>query len=119
MSHIVRPLPGRGRWATLAVALVLSTAAMARLPVGHIEGTIRDTAGAPIANAQVIVVGTAYQALSDSAGRYRLADIPVGRHTIRAAFIGYKSTQVTEVLVRENLTTTVDILLEVTAVELQ
>jgi Ca-activated chloride channel family protein len=92
---------------------------MARLPVGHVEGTIRDTAGAPIANAQVIVVGTAFQALSDSAGRYRLADIPVGRHTIRAAFIGYKSTQVTEVLVRENLTTTVDILLEVTAVELQ
>ena len=119
MSHIVRPFPGRGRWATLAVALVLFTAAMARPPVGHIAGTVRDTAGAPIANAQVFVVGTAHHTLSDSAGRYRLAGIPVGRHAVRAAFIGYKSTEVTQVPVLADQTTAVDIRLEPTAVELQ
>lgn len=63
MSPIIRPHPGRGPWAALPVALVAFTAAMTRPPTGHIEGTARSTAGAPIANAQVFVVGTSHRAV--------------------------------------------------------
>jgi Ca-activated chloride channel family protein len=120
MPHVVRPLSGRGRWAALALAVVLLTAAsLAHGPVGRIEGTVRDSAGAPIAHAQVFVVGLAFNTLTDSAGHYRLVDVPVGTYTIRAAFIGYRSTELTKVPVRANQTTPADLILEQTAVALQ
>jgi Ca-activated chloride channel homolog len=120
MPHVVRSHHGRGRWATLVLAIALLTAAaVGHAPVGRIAGTVRDRGGAPIANAQVFVVGTAYNALSDSAGRYRLADIPIGSYTLRAAFIGYRSTELTQVPVRVNQTTPVDLVLEATGTELQ
>jgi len=120
MPLVVRSHRGRGRWATLVFAVALLTAAsVGHAPVGSIAGTVRDSAGAPIANAQVFVVGTAYNTLSDPAGRYRLADVPVGTYTLRAGFIGYRSTQLEQVPVRANQTTPVDLVLEKTSVQLQ
>ena len=64
------------------LAAVLLTGATEPPPsTGRIEGTVRDSAGAPVANAQVIVVSRPWTAMSDSAGHYRLADIPAGRYT--------------------------------------
>jgi len=86
---------------------------------GWIEGTVRDKAGAPIANAQVTIVGSAWSTLSDSGGRYRLADVPPARYTVRAAFIGYQSVEVKDVRVRAGKATALDLTLEQTAVEIQ
>ena len=86
---------------------------------GKIEGRVRDQAGAPIANAQVFVVGTAFNALTNPQGYYFINSIPAGTISVRAAFIGYKSTQVDGVRVLEGQTGTVDIQLEQTAVEIQ
>ena len=61
---------------------------------GKIEGRVRDQAGAPIANAQVFVVGTAFNALTNPQGYYFINNIPAGTISVRSAFIGYKSTQV-------------------------
>jgi Ca-activated chloride channel family protein len=120
MPHFVRPPQWRGRNAafTLVAALLVAGARPAAEPLGQIEGTVRDQAGAPIANVQVFVVGTSFQDLSDSAGRYRLSRVPVGRHTLRAAFIGYRSTELTEVPVRVGQVTRVDLVLEPTTVQL-
>jgi carboxypeptidase family protein len=121
MPHVVGSHHGRGRWATLVLAVALLTAATVgrHPPVGSIAGTVRDKAGTPIANAQVLVVGTAHIALSDRAGRYRLADVPVGIYSVRARFIGYRSTELDKVAVRANQTTPVDLVLEPTRTELQ
>jgi outer membrane receptor for ferrienterochelin and colicin len=80
---------------------------------------VRDQAGAPIANAQVFIVGTAFNALTNPQGYYFINNVPAATVSVRAAFIGYKSTQVDGVKVLAGQTGTVDIQLEQTAVEIQ
>ena len=104
--------------ATVALGLGASSL-LAQGSTGKIEGRVRDQAGAPIANAQVIIVGTAFNALTNPQGYYFLNNVPAGTISVRAAFIGYKSTQVDGVRVLADQTGTVDIQLEQTAVEIQ
>jgi len=92
-----------------AVALGLgANALLAQSATGKLEGRVRDQAGAPIANAQVYVVGTAYNAITNPQGYYFINNIPSGTVSVRAAFIGYKSTQVEGVKMLAGQTITVD-----------
>jgi Carboxypeptidase regulatory-like domain/TonB-dependent Receptor Plug Domain len=105
--------------ALATVALVLGAGTLLAQATGKIEGRVRDQAGAPIANAQVFIVGTAFNALTNPQGYYFINNVPAGTISVRAAFIGYKSTQVDGVKVLAGQTGTVDIQLEQTAVEIQ
>ena len=105
--------------ALAAVALGLGAGTLQAQATGKIEGRVRDQAGAPIANAQVFIVGTAFNALTNPQGYYFINNVPSGTHSVRAAFIGYKSTQVDGVRVLAGQTITVDVQLEQTAVEIQ
>jgi hypothetical protein len=105
--------------ALAAVALVLGAGTLLAQATGKIEGRVRDQAGAPITNAQVFIVGTAFNALTNPQGYYFINNVPGGTISVRAAFIGYKSTQVDGVKVLAGQTGTVDIQLEQTAVEIQ
>jgi outer membrane receptor for ferrienterochelin and colicin len=106
--------------ALAAVTLMLGAGTLlAQGSTGKIEGRVRDQAGAPIANAQVFVVGTAFNALTNPQGYYFINNVPASTVAVRAAFIGYKSTQVEGVKVLAGQTITVDVQLEQTAVELQ
>jgi hypothetical protein len=106
--------------ALAAVALGLGASALlAQGATGKIEGRVRDQAGAPIGNAQVFIVGTAFNALTNPQGYYFFNNVPAGTISVRAAFIGYRSTQVDGVRVLAGQTGTVDIQLEQTAVEIQ
>jgi outer membrane receptor for ferrienterochelin and colicin len=106
--------------ALAAVGLALGASTLlAQGSTGKIEGRVRDQAGAPIANAQVFIVGTAFNALTNPQGYYFINNVPAGTISVRAAFIGYKSTQVDGVKVLASQTGTVDIQLEQTAVEIQ
>src|SRR6476620_10829679 len=103
-----------------AVALGLGAGTLlAQGSTGKIEGRVRDQAGAPIANAQVFVVGSAFNALTNPQGYYFINNIPASTVNVRAAFIGYKSTQVDGVKVLAGQTITVDVQLEQTAVQIQ
>jgi carboxypeptidase family protein/TonB-dependent receptor-like protein len=108
------------RFALAAVALGFGAGSLlAQGSTGKIEGRVRDQAGAPIANAQVFIVGTAFNALTNPQGYYFINNVPAGTYNVRAAFIGYKSTQVDGVKVLAGQTITVDIQLEQTAVQIQ
>jgi hypothetical protein len=107
-------------FALAAVALGFGAGSLlAQGSTGKIEGRVRDQAGAPIANAQVFLVGTAFNALTNPQGYYFINNVPAGNASVRAAFIGYKSTQVEGVKVLAGQTLTVDIQLEQTAVQIQ
>src|SRR2546422_8569152 len=57
---------------------------------GTVTGRVTDSlSGQGIAVATVTVVGTGLSARSGDDGRYRIADVPVGEHTIRVIRIGY------------------------------
>jgi len=54
-----------------------------------VSGRVADATGRPLANAQVFIVGTQLRALSNAEGRYTIANVPDGTHTIRAMLIGF------------------------------
>ena len=103
----------------LLLLVLTSTAAAPTITppkTGRVSGYVRDDKGSAVVNAQVFVVGTALNALSDSAGYYLLPAVPEGTHQMRAASIGYKSAQAT-IVVRAGQTTRQNFLLSQTAVE--
>jgi Ca-activated chloride channel homolog len=117
-----RFIPARLAPALLLFLLVTLTTSAASPDIpspgtGRVAGHVRDLNGKPLGHAQIFVVGTALHTLSDSLGAYALPSVPEGRQEIRAAFIGYKSAQAT-ITVRAGKTTTHDIILEPTAVQL-
>jgi hypothetical protein len=108
------------RWLALAaVALVVSAGSLYAQATGKVEGRVRDQAGAPIANAQVTVEGTAFGALTNSQGYYFFNSLPVGSINIQVAFVGYKKTMATGIRVLAGQTVTQDIQLEQSVVELE
>jgi len=114
----VRLLPALTSLLLVTLTTTAATPTVRPPDTGRVEGHVRDQSGAPIANAQVFVVGTALQTLSDRSGAYAFAAVPVGRVVVRAAFIGYKSAEAA-IIVRGGKTTTQDLKLEQTAVQLQ
>ena len=106
----------------LLFALTLTSIAAAPVTLapktGRVAGHVRDPNGGPIASAQVFIVGTALNSLTDSTGAYRFPVVPEGQAEIRAAFIGYKSSQAT-VTVRAGRTTTHDFTLQPSSAQLQ
>jgi Ca-activated chloride channel family protein len=103
---------------TLLGVIALLVAAAAPLPApGRIEGWVKDQAGAPIANAQVFIVSTAYSALTDAQGRYLISGLPPGRYDMRAAFVGYRPVVVRGTTVTSGQTTRQDFALEASVVE--
>lgn len=81
------------RWLALVAGLAapMAVAAQERTTV---TGVVRGPGGEPVSAAQVSVVGTNTGALTDASGAYRLAISGSGRTvTLRAAKIGYASTQ--------------------------
>ena len=81
------------RWFALAaVAMGLSAGALHAQATGKIEGRVRDQAGAPIANAQVTIVGSAFGALTNNQGYYFFNNVPVSTVSVRAAFASAKQS---------------------------
>ena len=102
---------------TLAVGIAASPLA-AQAVTGKVEGSVTDQAGAPVANAQVFVVGTSFGAVTNDKGYYFINNVPVGTYTIRAQFIGYAPAEVRNVRVQGGQTITTDVKMQSSAVVL-
>ena len=111
MMHRVKP--------ALVLFFALGVASLAaQQTTGKVEGTITDQAGAPVANAQVFVVGTSFGAVSSDKGYYFINNVPVGTYTLRAQFIGFAPSEVRNVRVLGGQTMTQDIKMQSSAVVL-
>ena len=94
--------------AVVAVAAPLSAPAGA----GRITGHVRDTAGQPLAGAQVVVLGTRLATVTDRVGAYTIASVPKGAYSVRAMYIGYAPLEVHGIQVTTDSTTTADFALQ-------
>jgi hypothetical protein len=104
--------------AAVGVALLFGAGHLAAQGTsGKIEGTVRDQAGAPIAGAQVLIVGSAFSSTSNEQGYYFINNVPVGVMTVRAQYIGYAPAEVRSVRVFAGQTMTVNLALEQRAIE--
>jgi len=73
--------------------LLLSLTANAQTYTQTLKGTVLDKAvKAPLIGATVALISTDPQrgAMTDTDGRFRLSDVPVGKHTLRITYLGYK-----------------------------
>ena len=108
------------RFALVGLVLILeATPLFAQGSTGKIEGRVRDPTGAPIADVQVFIVGTAFSTITNAQGYYFFNSVPAGTVSVRFAFIGFKSTQIDGVKVLAGQTGTVDIQLEQSPVEIE
>jgi hypothetical protein len=109
---------GSARFLGLAVVAALFAAPLAaQQTTGKLEGTVTDQAGAPIANAQVLLVGTSFGTVTNDRGYYFFNNVAVGSYTVRAQFIGYAPTEVRGVRVFGGQTVTADVRMTSSAVE--
>src|SRR5690349_21051517 len=60
---------------------------------GKLEGRVYRDSGAPLGEAQVYLIGSAFGAVSDARGYYFINNIPPGTYQVRAAFIGFRPVQ--------------------------
>ncbi len=74
--------------------------AIAQTLTQTIRGKITDAdTGKPLVGATVQIVESETVAISDSAGNYRIEQVPVGRYRLQTSFVGYQTLTVTEILV--------------------
>jgi outer membrane receptor protein involved in Fe transport len=111
------------RICTRVLACLIAAALLAPGPAfagttGKIEGRITDQAtGQPLALANVQIVGATLGANTDDGGRYFIINVPAGRYDLRASYVGFKETLIRNVTVIADFSTTIDVSLQPTAIE--
>lgn len=99
------------------VALAAALAVPLAPDTGRIQGHVTDGAGRPIVKAQVVLVGTAFSAVTGDSGQYLIPDVPVGAYTLRARMIGFQTADA-GVRVVSNQTIKVDLQLQAAPIAL-
>jgi len=113
------------RLATLVAAAVLAGAvpllAQSQAIDGTIEGTVRDTTGAPVPGVTVTVANTdtgQQRVVSSSqAGQYRAPLLPLGTYRVRAELQGFKTSERTGLSLSAGQTAVIDFTMSVGGVE--
>jgi hypothetical protein len=99
------------------LALVVLPVMLLAQTEGKLTGIVTSADGTPLVGANIVLEETSMGAATDEDGRYYILNVPVGRYSVRADYIGYQSSAVNDVRVSVGLTTNRDFALNVSAVE--
>lgn len=105
----------------LCFGLVLVQTASAQTTTASIEGTVKDPQDRVVAGAQIIVKsesrGIERTTTSDESGFYRVTALPAGNYSLSATHTGFAAQSFPDVELTVNRTVTIDVQLEVGAVQ--
>ncbi len=101
----------------LCAGLLGILAPIAQASTGTIKGKLTNEDGEPVVGASVLVVGTTRGAVTDLDGNYTIRNLEPGRVTLRITSLEYATVEITDVLVRLDITTEQNQVLERTALE--
>jgi hypothetical protein len=77
---------------------------------GKVAGVITNQkTGNPLIGCNIILQGTSLGAATDLDGAYFILNIPPGTYTVKTLMIGYASSNITNVIVRSDFTTTINV----------
>jgi len=103
--------------------LLFPLSALAQTTISTIEGTIKDAQGSVISGAQVVIkspaMGIERTATSDASGFYRVTALPAGNYSLTISHTGFSTRTFDDIELTVNRTLTLDIPLEVGAVQEQ
>lgn len=87
--------------AAMTMIMLLSSSVMRAQIVQTVRGQVCDVAsGEPMIGVTITVEnGTTMAAVSDSEGNFEIKNVPVGRHSVRASYIGYEPVLLKEQLI--------------------
>ena len=98
--------------------LILSSAgvAVAQLDTGSIQGTVRDTTGAVVPGAAVVVTNEStqrtYRVNSNSQGEYTVPALPVGIYSVTTSYKGFGTSKILSVPVNASALQRTDVVLK-------
>lgn len=97
----IKPISMQGRIEILLLILSICLPISAQQLTQNIRGIVTDQAsGAPVAYATIQLEDAPDKgAVTDSLGNFLLTGIPVGRHNVKATYIGYTPSIIREILV--------------------
>ncbi len=101
------PPVGPGKTTTIA-----ASRSAGRASAGSIRGIVTGTDGKPLPYVNVVVLGTAWGAMSNQDGLFSIRNVPEGVFAVKAMCIGYSDRLVDSVAVLPELTASLDIELE-------
>src|SRR5215475_13970913 len=102
----------------LALLIGATTAFPQSAVTGNIAGRAQDSSGALIPGVEVSIaspamIGGARTAVTDETGGYRFTLLPAGTYSVKFALSGFKSINITDVIVTPNATMTINGAMEV------
>lgn len=98
--------------AVVTLAVAASTTVYAQSS-GKLMGTITNSkTGETITGVTVRILGTSRGGSSDVSGKYSIPALPAGKYTVEYIYVGYSTKQVTEVEIKANDLTNLDIVLD-------
>ena len=110
-----------GRIAQFAVFLLLVTCLLgvpgrAQQTLGSVNGTVTDSSGAVVQDAEVrahnVATGLEQSAKTKSDGSFSIVDLPIGAYQVTFSRDGFKKEVHSQILVQSNRTTTVNATLQ-------
>jgi TonB-dependent starch-binding outer membrane protein SusC len=84
---------GVRRFLLSLTALVLGAGALPAQSTGTISGRVVGEDGGPLAQAQLILVGTGLGARAADNGQYTIVNVPAGQYRLRAQLIGHRPVE--------------------------